>query len=137
MIHGNVKEALNLVGMQVHRDQTVDAGSNQQVGDQFGGDGNARFVLAVLTCPAKVGDDCDYRGGRGALGSIDHQQELHQILTGVKRRLNQINLSPTHGFLVTHFKLAIRKMQDVDFAQFHTKFFCNLQGYVTRIRARE
>src|SRR5699024_11913509 len=43
-----VKEALDLVGVQIHRDQAVRASGLEQVSDQAGGDWLAAAVLLVL-----------------------------------------------------------------------------------------
>jgi len=60
VIHGHVEEALNLVSVQIHRNETLNTGHRHEVGDEFGADGHAWFVLAILPGPTKVrhhGDD--------------------------------------------------------------------------------
>ena len=47
MIDGNIEEALNLLRVQVHRENPVRAGGDEQVGDELGGDGHARPILAI------------------------------------------------------------------------------------------
>lgn len=74
IVDGDVEEALDLTGVKIHRDHMVAAGRLQHVGDQFGRDGRARFVLLVLS---RVGE-VRYHGGdassRGRLASVDHDQ---------------------------------------------------------------
>lgn len=41
VVDRDVEEALNLVGVQVHREHTVDAYALEHVGDNLGGDGHA------------------------------------------------------------------------------------------------
>ena len=57
MVNGYIKESLDLVGVQVHRDHTVHASSTQQVGNELGTDAHTGFVLTILTGPSEVGDD--------------------------------------------------------------------------------
>ena len=64
MVDGDVEEALDLGGVQVHRQHAVGAGPGDQVGHQLGGDRHAAFVLAVLPGVAEVGND-----GRDPLGA--------------------------------------------------------------------
>ena len=72
MVNGNVEETLNLVGVQVHRYQPVDAGNAKQVGNKLGSDAYAWFVLTVLTCPSEIRDNGIDGAYRGAFGSINH-----------------------------------------------------------------
>lgn len=48
VVDGDLKESLNLRGVQVHGDDVVAAGDLEHVGHELGGDGRARLVLAVL-----------------------------------------------------------------------------------------
>ena len=73
MVDGNIEESLDLVGVEVHGYEAVDACGAKQVGNQLGGDGDTRFVLAVLAGPAEVRDYCNDGGGGSALGGVDHQ----------------------------------------------------------------
>ena len=66
VIHRNVKEALNLRGMQINAQDAVAASASDQVGYQFGGDRNAPLVLAILTRVAKVRND---RGNSPSAGA--------------------------------------------------------------------
>ena len=74
MIYGNVKESLDLVGVQIHRDNTVSSRRLEHVCYQFGTDRNTGFVLAVLACPSEIGDDGYHFVRACAFGRIDHQQ---------------------------------------------------------------
>ena len=57
VVDRHVEEALNLGGVQVHRQHAVGAGPRDQVGDELGRDRHAAFVFAVLPGVAEVGDD--------------------------------------------------------------------------------
>ena len=66
VIHGDVEEALDLGGVEVHGQHTVSTGSGDHVGHQLGRDGIAGLGLAVLTGIAEIGDDGGDTAGRGA-----------------------------------------------------------------------
>ena len=82
MVHRDIKEALDLLSMQVHGQHAVHTGSGQQVCDQLGGDGHAGTVFSVLTGIAIVGDHGGDAGSRSAAGGIDHDQKFHQVFVG-------------------------------------------------------
>ena len=66
VVHGDVEEALDLRGVEVHRQHAVSAGAGDEVGHQLGGDGVAALGLAVLTGIAEVRDDRGDAAGGGA-----------------------------------------------------------------------
>lgn len=43
IVHGNVEEALDLRGVQVHRDDVVGAGHGEHIGHQLGADRGSRL----------------------------------------------------------------------------------------------
>lgn len=57
MVEGNVEEALYLWSVQVHGEDAVCSGLGQEIGYEFGRDGNTGSVFAVLTGIAVVGND--------------------------------------------------------------------------------
>ena len=73
MVNRNIEETLDLVGVQVHGNQTVDARHTQQVGNEFGSDANSWLVLPVLTCPTEVGDYCIDSACRCSFCGIYHE----------------------------------------------------------------
>ncbi len=79
MVHRYIEESLNLVGMEVHGNKSVDSGP--------------RFVLAVLTGPAEIGHYGIDAAGRRAFGRVNHQQKLHKVLAAVEGGLDQIDLA--------------------------------------------
>src|SRR5699024_5565211 len=100
IVHGDVKEALNLVGVQVHGQHTVGAGPGDQVGHQLGGNGVTGLGLTILTGVAKVGDDGGDAAGRGPLESVDHDQQLHQVvIDGGAGGLNHEHVGATDGLM--------------------------------------
>ena len=80
MVDGDVEEALDLVGVQVDRQDAVGAGGLEHVGDQFGADGHAALVLAVLPRVPVVRDHGGDPLGAGAVGGVDEQEQFHQVV---------------------------------------------------------
>ena len=110
VIQGNVEEALNLAGVQVHGQDTVGAGHGDHVGHQLGGDGIAALGLAVLTGVAEVGDDGGDAAGGSTAAGIDHDQQLHQVvIDGLAGGLNQENVGAADGLLQGNGSFAVGK----------------------------
>ena len=80
VIYWNIEEALNLIGMEVHGDEAVDTCYAEQVGNQFCTDADTWFVLTVLASPTEVRHNSDNVTSRCTLGSINHQEQLHQVV---------------------------------------------------------
>ena len=78
IIHWDIKKALNLVGMEVHRQNPVRAGGGNQVGHQLGRNGIAGFGLPILTGVAEIGNHCGNPSGGGPFQGINDNEQLHQ-----------------------------------------------------------
>ena len=61
VVERDVEEALDLAGVEIHRERAIGAGGGDQVRDQLRGDRRARLGLAVLPGVAEVRDDRDDR----------------------------------------------------------------------------
>jgi hypothetical protein len=83
VVDGDVEEALDLGGVQVHGDDVVAAGGLEHVGNELGGDGRAGLVLLVLAGVEEVGDDGGDSAGRGGFAGVDHDQQLHEAVVDV------------------------------------------------------
>src|SRR5450759_4046961 len=57
IVHRDIEKALNLPDVQVHGENALGPGGNQEVGHQLGGDGHPGRHLAVLAGIAEIGDD--------------------------------------------------------------------------------
>ncbi len=69
--------------MQVNRQNTVNPGLADQLGNELRGDRHTcRAGSAVLPGKAEIGDDCRDPRRRGALGRVDHDEQLHEVLGG-------------------------------------------------------
>ena len=136
MVNRYVEEALYLVGMKVHRHQTVNAGHTQQVCNELGSYAHARFVLAVLTCPSEVGNNGSNRARGGTLGSINHQEQLHEIVRVGECALNQEDVASADRFLVGNGKFSVRELGHNKFAERATQacadFLCKIPCSGTR-----
>ena len=74
VIDGNVKKALDLLGVQIHGQNTVHSRRHQKIGHQLGGDGHTGLIFAVLPgVPKKGKHRCDPEG-TGPTGRIHHDQ---------------------------------------------------------------
>ncbi len=113
MVHRDIKEALELLGVQIHGQDAVHTGGGDEVGDEFGRDGNAGLVLAILAGVTEERDDHRDAGGAGAAGGIDHDEELHQVLVGRRTgRLDDENVAPADVFVDLYEGLAVREGAD-------------------------
>ena len=80
IVHRDIKEALDLAGVQVHGQHAVRTCGHDHVGHQLGGDGVAALGLAVLTGIAEIGNHGGDAAGGGAAAGIDHDQQLHEAV---------------------------------------------------------
>ena len=117
MIHRAVEEALLLIGMQVHGDEAVDAGYCHAVCHQLGADGHAGLVLAVLTGPSEVGHDGVDGAGGGPLGSVHHEQQLHQVVAVGEGALYQEYVLAANAFFIADSKFSVGELGDDQIAE--------------------
>jgi hypothetical protein len=57
IVNGDIKEALYLRGVEIHRNDVIAARFAQHVGNELGGDGRPGLVFLVLSGVEEVGDD--------------------------------------------------------------------------------
>ena len=110
VIHRDVEETLNLLGVKIHRQHPVGAGGHEQVGHQLGGDGNPRLVLAVLARVPVKGQHGGDAAGAGAAQRIHHDEQLHQVLVARRAgRLDHVRVLAAHVLLDLDKGLAVRE----------------------------
>lgn len=85
VVDGDVEEALDLTGVQVHGNDMVASGRDQHVGNELGGYGRSALVLLVLSGIGKVGENGGDAAGAGGATGVDHDEELHQAVVDVVR----------------------------------------------------
>jgi len=78
----NIEEALDLAGVQIHRQDAVGAGAGDQIGHQLGRDRRAAAGLTILTRIAEIGDDGRDPLRRGPHQGVGDDQQLHQVVVG-------------------------------------------------------
>ena len=113
VIHRDIEEALNLRGVQVHRQHAVCAGGFDHVGDELCRNGVAALGLSILPRVAEVGDHGGDTAGRGALAGVDHNEKLHEVVVhGLAGGLNEKNVAAADGFVDGHGDFAVGKGVD-------------------------
>src|SRR5471030_306103 len=121
IVNRDIEEALDLVCVQIHDQDALDARFFQHVRDHLGRDRNARRTWAtVLTGIAEVRNSCGDTASGRALQGVDHQDQLHQAVVGrgTSRLQNKdvftadvfVNLN--HHFAVRDFWRLLLPMQD-------------------------
>ena len=82
VVSGDIKEALNLCGVEVDGEYAVGACVGDHIGDEFRGDRGARAGFAILAGIAEIGNDGGDAAGRCAAQRIDDDEQLHDMIVG-------------------------------------------------------
>src|SRR5690606_2601309 len=83
VVHRDIEEALNLVGVQVHGHDAVNADGGEHVGHDLGGDRYARGAHpAILTGIAEIRHHGSDAAGGGTTQGVGHHQDFHQVVVG-------------------------------------------------------
>ena len=118
VVHRDIKEALNLRRVQVHRQDAVGAGGGQHVRDKLGGDGVAALGLAVLPGIAEVGDDRRHAARGGALAGIDHDEQLHEaVIDRLAGGVDEEHVAAADGLVQRDGRLAVGERLDLGLAE--------------------
>ena len=126
IVHRDVKEALNLGGVQVHGQHTVGTGGGDHVGHQLGGDGIPGLGLAVLPCITEVGNHCGNASGGCPLERIDHNEQFHEIVVdGGAGRLDHKHIAAADRLIQRHKDLAVRERAYLGFTQLRSHEFAD------------
>jgi hypothetical protein len=108
VVDRHAEEALDLAGMQVHREDAIDARRLQHVRHQTRGDGLARrrfLVLARVREPRHDGGDALRRG---QASRVDHDQELDEVVVARARAgLDQEDVGASHRLVEAHVRLGV------------------------------
>ena len=108
VVHGDVEEALDLAGVQVHGQHPVRACGHDHVGHQLGGDGIAALGLAVLAGIAEIGDHGGDAPGGGPAAGVDHDQQLHEaVIDGLAGGVDEKHVAAADGFVQGDGHLAV------------------------------
>ena len=129
MIHRNIEEALDLCGMEIHGEHTVSTSGSDQVCYQLGRDRVTALGLAVLTGIAVIGDNCCDASGGSTLESIDHNEQLHQVIVDrAAGGLDYKYIGTAYRLVDGNRDLTIREGLDFRVAQRQAQMPCDLLG---------
>ena len=99
--------------MQVHGQDAVCAGGDQEVGDEFGGDGDSGLVFPILPGIAVEGENGGNPRCAGPAQCVHHDEQLHQVMVRRRtRRLDDIHVLAAHVLLDLDEGLTIRERAD-------------------------
>ena len=118
VIDRDVEEALHLARVQVHREDAIDAGGLEEVGDEARADRLARRRLLVGARVRIPGHDGRDPLGRRELRRVHHQQQLHQVPVDRRRaRLHEEHVGTADRLAEAHVQLAVRERLQLDVAE--------------------
>jgi hypothetical protein len=101
--------------VEVHGQDPIGSRDRQHVGDQPGGDRDARLILLVGAPVAVVRDDGGDASGAGPLEGVDHDQQLHdRLVHGAARRLHQEHVLLADVLHDPHEDVLVRELEDLD-----------------------
>ena len=125
VVERDVEEALDLGAVQIHGQRAVGAGDGDQVGDQLGGDRRARLVLAVLARVAEVRHHRGDAARRGALGGVEHDQQLHQVIRRRVRGLHDEHVAAADVLVEAHRDFAVLEARHLDVTERHLELLAD------------
>ena len=115
MVHGYVKKALYLRGVQVHRQHSIRARPSDHVSHQLGCNWDTAFVFAVLSRIAVIGHHRSDARRAGSFTTVDHDQQFHQIvIDGRASRLNQKDIAAADVVIDFAEILPVRMLSERD-----------------------
>ena len=130
IVHRNIEKALDLVGVQIDGENAVDAGGNQHIGHQLGGNRHAGGTrAAVLAGVAEVGDGGGDAAGGCAFERINHGQHFHQVVIGGRAGgLQDEDVAAAHVFQKLDCDFAVGKFVYRSVAQRGVQMFDHAVG---------
>ncbi len=117
VVERNIEKSLDLRRVQVHCDDTVGTCRGKQVRHKLGTDRDPWLVFPILSCVAKIGDDCGDTACRGTFGRINKDQELDEIFRRRVSRLDYEDIVPTNVLTVLYPDLAVTEALDLTRAE--------------------
>ncbi len=130
VVHRDVEETLNLVGVQVDGEHAVDAGAGQHIGHQLGGNRHAGGTRTTVL--ARITEVRNCRGnttGRSAFQRVGHSQDFHQIVIGRRTgRLQNEHVASADVFQQLHRHFAVAELADVGASQRDIQMFDYVLG---------
>ena len=117
MVHRQIEKALNLSGVQIHRQHAICTGTRDHVGHQLCRNRYSTFVFAILPCVTKVGNHSRDPFRAGSFARVDQDQQFHQVV--VNRRasgLQQVDI-PASNIFDLAMNLSIGERRKLTIAQ--------------------
>ena len=122
LVDRDAEEALDLAGVQVHRQDAVGAGHLEQVGQQARRDRDARLVLLVGAAVGEVRDDGRDAAGRGPLERVEHDEQLHHALVDRRAgRLHDEDVVLAHVLVDLDEDVLVAELEDLGLAERHAQ----------------
>jgi hypothetical protein len=129
MLYGNIEKALDLVSVQIYRNDSMRPCDSQQVRHQPGSDGNPRFILLILAPIGVVRNHNVDAPSRSPLESIDHYEKLDEILIhGRASRLDNVYVFSPDIMLNLYTNFTITEATDQGPGSFHSEMQTDLPG---------
>jgi len=123
------EEALNLTGVEIHRQDAVGSRQLEHVGDEARRDRLARLRLAVL---ARIREERHHGRdplGRGELRRLDHEEQLHQVpVDRLAPGLDEKDVGAADRLVVAAVRLTVRERAQLDFAELDADVIGDLPG---------
>ena len=104
----DVEKALDLGRVKIHGKDPVGAGGGDEIRHQLGGNRIPRLGLAILARIAHVGDHGRDAGGGGALESVDHDEQLHQMI------VDRLDVYKRQAHNIRHFSVLYNVVYNAD-----------------------
>src|SRR6476469_2913895 len=89
MIDGDIKKALHLLRVQIHREHSAHPRREEEIRDQLRRDRNPGLIFAVLPGVTKKWNHRRDAIGAGTPRCIHHDEQLHQVL--IRRRARRLD----------------------------------------------
>jgi hypothetical protein len=110
MVNGYIEKSLQLVRVQVYRNDSVSAGARYNIGNKFGCNWDPAFILSVLPGVPEIWYNRRNAPGAGPPKTVKTNQKLHQILINrLARRLHDKAISAANIILQLDYLLTIGK----------------------------
>ena len=138
-VDGDLEEALELGGVEVHGHDVVHSRDMEHVCDELGGDGAPGLLLALLGV-REEGDDRRDTLGRGHLAGADEDDELHEGIVGLDipgPTLDDVDILPAHGLRERQAQLPVPILLPVSVNQRDSQPLTHLLRQVRVARTRD
>ncbi len=133
VIGRDIEEALDLSGVEVHREDAVGTGIGNHIGDELGRDRRTRSGFAILAGISEIGDDGGDAACRGAAQSVDDNQQFHYVIVGgVGGRLDNEGVSAADVILDFGEDFHIGEAPDIGSCQREAEFGGDCLGEAAR-----